>query len=214
MEFIKKNPPFFLKLIISIALFLALGSLYKLVNMHNVGSDGTFLRTTIDTAFPFVVGWVWFYYLYFLVVPLSLTLTKSGKEFASALTAFAFVAFSTLVIFTLFPTKMDRPVAGNDCLSSQMLAFIQSVDEPFNCFPSQHVAYSWLGALIAFRFNPIVGVFFGSAAILISLSTLFVKQHWFWDLPSGIAISALAYWIFFVKFGRVKMERINGNTDS
>jgi membrane-associated phospholipid phosphatase len=89
-----------------------------------------------------------------------------------------------------------------------MLIFVHNIDAPYNCFPSQHVAYSWLGAFIALKFNPLIGIFVTIAAILISLSTMFIKQHWFVDVLSGIAVALFVYWVFFIKF-RTKISGEN-----
>ena len=87
-----------------------------------------------------------------------------------------------------------------DNLLTDLVAFIQTVDTPTGVCPSLHVAYSmgiasvWLKEKGVSRWWKAFVVF---AVIMISLSTMFVKQHSavdvLWALPMCVGIELFLY---------------------
>ncbi len=201
----KKIPLWVVKLFAAIAFAAISGAGYLIINRMNVGSEAATLGTFVDGLFPFNRHWVWFYYLYFVAIMLPFFVVKDRHGLWKAISAYSIVCVVTLGFYALWPTIIHRPTVIGTDLSAKLLKAIYDGDKPYNCFPSQHVAYSWTAAFIALNENTRTGVAALVIAILISLSTLFIKQHWFVDVPSGIAVAALGYFLSYkIIFNRKK----------
>ena len=82
--------------------------------------------------------------------------------------------------------------------ASWLVSLTREIDGSNNTFPSGHVALSWLLAFVMqqtelVKNNALVRGTFFTWASLIALSTLFLKQHYFVDVISGIALAYMAY---------------------
>jgi membrane-associated phospholipid phosphatase len=120
-----------------------------------------------------------------------------------ALRVFTIVTFSTLC-FLFFPLQFsfEKPAVQ----SFSWLFTLLQADLPFNQAPSLHVSfslvlwYSMQSKIESKVFKTILAFWF----MLIALSTLFVYQHHFIDLPTGALVGGLAiYFISEKKANRV-----------
>ena len=69
-------------------------------------------------------------------------------------------------------------------------------DVAINCLPSLHVASFILSALFLYEdTRKEYGWMALTTAILISISTIFVRQHYVLDIPAGILHALFVYWI-------------------
>ena len=95
--------------------------------------------------------------------------------------------------FLLYPTLAPRPshVTGEGFFVWSLRRVYQ-VDPPYNCFPSLHVAYSCLAALVAYHVHRGLGLAALSWAAVVSVSTLFTKQHYVVDVVAGVAMAYAA----------------------
>ncbi len=111
----------------------------------------------------------------------------------------AYLAIVTIAYagFLFYPTVAPRPshVTG-DGFFAWTLSAVYGSDPPYNCFPSLHVAYSWLAALAAYHVHRGLGLTALLWAVVISLSTLFTKQHYVVDVVAGVAMAYAAYAAF------------------
>jgi membrane-associated phospholipid phosphatase len=76
------------------------------------------------------------------------------------------------------------------------LRLLYTLDPPYNCFPSLHVAYSFVSALTCYRVHRGVGVVAVVWAALIGISTLYTKQHYVVDVVAGALSAWVAYLVF------------------
>ena len=72
------------------------------------------------------------------------------------------------------------------------LLSLEYLDKPYNHFPSLHVALSWL-AVHASAVSRRSRVGLGVLAVGISVSTVFVKQHYIVDVLFGFALAWVAW---------------------
>ena len=77
-----------------------------------------------------------------------------------------------------------------------------SIDPPYNCFPSLHVAYAYVSALTCYRVHRGVGVIAAIWAALIGVSTLYTKQHYVADVIAGALAAFVAYALFLRTYPR------------
>lgn len=158
-------------------------------------------QTALDTAIPFCE---WFIIPYCLWYPLLIAvglwlLVQDRKGFRRYMDHLAITFLASAVIWLLIPNGQDlRPVfLPNDNLPSRMVEFLYSIDTNTNVFPSVHVVGSLCAAAAArkspaFSARPLIRSAVAVLAVLICLSTLFIKQHTLLDVAGGLALSLIA----------------------
>ena len=162
------------------------------------------IHTMIDDYIPFLEVFIIPYYMWFLYVSLTLLFFMFSFDIEDYYKNFFFLATGMtvfLVISTLFPNMHHlRPaVMPRDNIFTHLVQIIYSTDTPTNLWPSIHV-YNSIGTMIAVhhskRFNKTGTVIMDIIGILIILSTLFVKQHSFYDVITAF-IMAIIFYLFF-----------------
>ena len=124
---------------------------------------------------------------------------------------FIIVSYSlSMVIYLLYPTCQElRPVEfPRDNPFTRFLWYFYQFDTNTNVCPSLHVVGSvavWLTSRRISRFQTMGWRFaFGTAAILICLSTVFLKQHSVLDVLAAIPICLVAYTFSFRRRSHVR----------
>ena len=73
-------------------------------------------------------------------------------------------------------------------------------DPPYNCFPSLHVAPSFVSALACSRLGRGLGAASLSAALLVQVSTLFTKQYYVVAVAAGVLLAGVAFLVFLRRY--------------
>ena len=127
-------------------------------------------------------------------------------------TVWAYLTVWTLsyVCFVLYPTVAPRPdeVMGSG-FGVWGLRFLYDADPPYNCFPSIHVAHSFVSALASFRVHRPLGYAALSCAWFVAISTLFTKQHYVADVIAGIALACAACAVFLRGYSRANIPELH-----
>lgn len=150
----------------------------------------------LDRAIPLQPGWALVYgALYAFLIVLPVLLLRQNEHIRRTVNAYLVVWMFSYACFLLFPTGAPRPerVEGGGFLES-CLRFLYLADPPYNCFPSIHVAHSFVSALSCLRLHPVVGSFAAACAAIVGISTLLTKQHYVLDVAAGtlLAVGACA----------------------
>ena len=158
----------------------------------------------LDRAIPLEPAWMLVYgSLYVFVIVLPLLVVRERTLIRRAMQAYLLVMGVSYAIFLLYPTSAPRPdtvpVAG---FAAWTLRIMYDIDPPYNCFPSLHVAYSFVSAMACARVHRGVGRAALVWASLIGISTLFTKQHYVLDVAVGAAAAGLAYVLFLRRHHR------------
>ena len=156
----------------------------------------------LDRVIPLVPGWMLVYgSLYVFVIILPLLVVRERGLIRRAMQGYLLVMSVSYVGFLLYPTSAPRPdaVIGDD-FAAWTLRLAYSLDPPYNCFPSLHVAYAFVSALACYRVHRGVGVAAVVWATLISISTVFTKQHYVADVIAGAAAAGVAYAVFLRQY--------------
>ena len=154
--------------------------------------------TSMDHAIPFVPEWVWIYTLN-IPMPLTLIIVITQAERLLELIGGYVVIFSIAALtFLVLPVHSDvlRPDLTLEApsLSLQMVSYYYALDKVGNCMPSLHVAYSVYAGWWGIRLMPARwGYPYALVGVLITLSTMFVKQHLIADVVSAIGIAGAVY---------------------
>lgn len=154
------------------------------------------IHTVVDDYIPFVEAFIIPYFMWFAYVSLTLLFFMFSFDVEDYYKNFFFLATGMtifLVISTLFPNMHNlRPaVMPRDNIFTHLVQFIYSSDTSTNLWPSIHV-YNSIGTMIAVhhskRFNKAGVVIMDVIGWLIILSTLFVKQHSFYDVTTAFRV--------------------------
>ena len=162
------------------------------------------MHCMFDDWFPFCEYFIVPYVFWYGLIAFSLlyfALYDIGSF--KSLSKYIFVTMVlAMVIYIVYPTRQDlRPaVLPNDNLFSRAVAVLYRIDTNTGVCPSLHVAYSigiastWIRRRESGSFTKILMVLF---AILIALSTAFVKQHSVIDGAAAIPVCLAAEWLVF-----------------
>lgn len=162
------------------------------------------LTVAFDEYVPFQTGWIFIYLVYCYVFWFIsyCYIAHINRDNPKALFRFATAdmlsRFICMLCFIFFPTTNTRPeVLGND-ISDRMTRFLYSIDEPTNLFPSIHCLVSWF-CFVGMRAVKTVPIYIKISsfisAVLICMSTQFLKQHYIADLVAAIALAEICYFL-------------------
>lgn len=152
----------------------------------------------LDHALPLLPAWAIVYgAMYAFLIVLPVFLVRQDDHIRRTFLAYLMVWIAAYVCFWVYPTIAPRPtkVTGTGFIVWG-LQFLYGADPPYNCFPSLHVAHSFVSALTCHRVNKSVGVVAIICASLVGLSTLFTKQHYVLDVIAGVLLAGVAYVVF------------------
>lgn len=154
------------------------------------------LTSWVDRQIPVVPGFVWIYMSCYLFPLLTLLVVRDWHRLNLALLS---ITLCTILAFTGhlgMPVAFPRPPLGSS-ISAQMLAFIYEHDFKPGAqnFPSLHVAIALIIYFACRRqgLRRLAEWTILAMAVLISVSTILIKQHLVIDLVGG-SILAIAVW--------------------
>ena len=152
----------------------------------------------LDRLVPLEPAWALVYgslYLFLIVLPVFVV--REPEHVRRTVLAYLTVWIAAYVCFLLYPTIAPRPagVSGRGFVLWS-LRFLYQADPPYNCFPSLHVAHSFVSAFACYPVNRRVGRAATLCAVLVGLSTVFAKQHYVLDVVAGALLAGVAYLVF------------------
>jgi membrane-associated phospholipid phosphatase len=162
----------------------------------------------LDHAVPLQPAWMLVYgSLSAFVMFLPLLVVRDRELGRRAMQAYLSVMIVGYAGFVLYPTTAPRPTyVGGGGFFAWSLRLAYSIDPPHGCFPSLHVAYSFVSALTCYRVHRGVGVAAAVWAALIGVSTLYTKQHYVVDVVAGAAVAFVAYAVFLRRYPRDRVS--------
>lgn len=149
------------------------------------------VETRWDAAIPLVPPFIFVYWMFFPFVVIAAFVARA-EDFVRIVIGALLAAAVGWIAFLLFPASLSRPdpAALDPGVTQSLFALLHWIDDSHNTFPSLHVSTTWI-ALLAFRGKsyrwPAAVV-----AVMIVLSTLFVKQHTVLDVTGGTILAAFA----------------------
>jgi membrane-associated phospholipid phosphatase len=148
-----------------------------------------------DSVVPLEPTWALVYgSLYLFLIMLPVFVVRQEEQIRRTVFAYLLVWVVAYVCFLVYPTMAPRPVKViGEGFVAWGLRFLYSSDPPYNCFPSLHVAHSFVSALTCYRVHRGVGIAAALCASLIGVSTLYTKQHYILDVIAGMFLASLAY---------------------
>ena len=167
----------------------------------------------LDDIIPFSEVFVIPYVLWYFLVAGSLLyfLLYNIDSFKSLSVFFMITQAAAVAVYILYPSRQElRPaVFPRENIFTWAISVIYAFDTPSGILPSLHVAYSlgiasvWCKEQDAARLWKLAVV---GLAILISLSTVFIKQHSVLDIFAALPLGALAESVVFGRYWRRKLH--------
>ena len=176
-----------------------------------IGLSPVDVSLPLDGMIPLVPETMFFYGMIYPMACLPLFVVRDPLLFRQVTKAYLCLETCALLCFILVPVHMTlRPsiqsVLEND-FWSWTLKFCYWLDQPSGCFPSLHVGASILSALCCLSAHRPTGIWAFGLAILISLSTLTVRQHYIADVLLGLLIAGFCYLFFVCRAERLTERR-------
>lgn len=157
-----------------------------------------YINYYLDDEIPF---WGWLIYVYnmfypFCIIAFYLLYKKDKKNYYKAIISGVIGFIICDIIFLFLPTIMYRPVIPNyDPITNFVIKVTYFFDDPpLNCFPSIHclfcfqVIISYIKSKCTLKRKTWVII----CSSLIILSTLFVKQHYIYDVIAAFVVCLIA----------------------
>lgn len=188
---------------VSMILLFALVPFYVLIPEFLPPRTRHVPELALDRALPLVPSWAIVYgALYLFLILLPIFVVRQDELIRRTVYAYLLIWITAYVFFfVVYPTAAPRPdkVSGEG-FAVWGLRALYSSDPPYNCFPSLHVAHSFVSALACFRVHRRLGIIAMISATLVAFSTLFTKQHYVLDLVAGVFLALVAYGIFLRRY--------------
>lgn len=178
---------------------------YFLVEQLNPAESYTVIHCPLDDMIPFHEGFVVFYVLWYLaIVGMHLYTMLFDLDVFRRYSKFLIISLTiSTAVFLLFPSCQElRPAEfPRDNLLAGIVGALYAVDTNTNVFPSEHAigALAVLAAAINTKSlrSPVKIAAFVLLTVLISLSTVFLKQHSILDVLAALPICAVAYGVCY-----------------
>ncbi len=161
----------------------------------------------LDGAFPLMPSWALIYgALYLFLILLPIFVVRQDEQIRRTVFAYLLIWLTAYAVFIVYPTAAPRPASViGEGFAVWGLRALYSSDPPYNCFPSIHVAHSFVSALTCYRVHRGLGIVATICATLVALSTLFTKQHYILDAIAGVLLAFVAYAIFLRNDSRTQI---------
>jgi membrane-associated phospholipid phosphatase len=175
---------------------IALYALYFPATRYALQLTPIDMSTPLDRAIPLTPAWAPIYAMIYPAALSPLFVIRHPLLFRRVALAFALSVSVGLALFLITPVHMTlRPPAHTvtgDGFLEWGVRFCYTLDAPTGCFPSLHVCCATLAAIACGWANERAGQIMWITALLIDLSTLYMKQHFIADVISGTLLALTA----------------------
>lgn len=206
IQYLKKNKH--LLLISYVVVYI----IWFIIVEHLVTDDYWVSYIPLDDKIPFVDWFVIFYsmWYFFLIVPGLYLLVKKDIPAFKRYMWFIIIGFSvSLFICTVFPNGQNlRPAEfEHDNVFTWAISRIYAADTNTNVLPSMHVVgcIAVVTAVFDSSYTKRWRIPVSVLAVLICLSTVFIKQHSVLDVIAGVIVCIPIWLVLYLK--RVKKRR-------
>jgi membrane-associated phospholipid phosphatase len=157
------------------------------------------LALGFEKNIPFIPFFIVFYVLTYALVVIPYFVLRDIQEYRRAVLAYLFVIFISSIVYIIYPVKTIRPEIIGSGVFLNIVGWVYSIAKPYNLFPSLHISLSTISTLVCLKHNKAVGYVLVILLFFVSLSTLFVKQHYLVDIIFGVVLGFLSYYLFLFK---------------
>ncbi|MFQ5769266.1 MAG: phosphatase PAP2 family protein [bacterium] len=172
-----------------------------IVSFQIVGRYAATLNThdptmAIDQMIPLLPDFIWFYELCYIFPLFPLFVIQDFHRLNITLLSIILANVSAFVVYLVYPVAFPRPELGQS-IAEKILNLEYATDfyPGANKLPSMHVTFAWFVyfAVRGQKLGKIGEMFIFFLTVMITISTLFVKQHIVMDVAAGV-LWALLTW--------------------
>ena len=167
--------------------------LYMIPNHIHLFEPQTIYMFGFEPLIPFIDWSVFVYMSDYLYIGLVFFLLKERENMNKIYYSQILMLLFAMVVFTLYPTSYPRPIVEYYGFTGKAVQLLHSLDTPCNALPSLHVGITFLAGFGFVKEQKKLLPLFMLWAVLISLSTLTLKQHYALDVISGFLMSVVFY---------------------
>ena len=171
--------------------YVLFAATYIPINLFSVGRPSQTLFLPGEEQLPFLPIFVYPYVLTHLVGGLVIVTVRDYGRFLRVARAAGLALLTAYTTYLLFPVWLERPHLDVTSPHTWLLSIVY-LDKSYNHFPSLHVALSWLAVHAAQVTSP-TRFWLSLLTVWISVSTVFVKQHYIVDVVAGYAVAWVAW---------------------
>ena len=156
------------------------------------------LNSFIDDAIPYY-GWTWMFYysadIYMTAWALVISLKMLDTVFIKTVLLYIIMIITGALLQILLPAQSPYP---DKLIPVQSWFHVTVIDAPYACLPSMHIALSVFPCLIGIKVikSKTINTFSVILVILISISTMTMKEHYFFDVLTGLLLGIIFYAIW------------------
>lgn len=193
------------KAVFQVFIYIILVGVFLIENEINLG--GHKIYSPLDSLIPFVPAFIMLYctWYFYIAVTCVIFFLKSKTDLRRTVFSMNICMAVGLLVYLIYPNYISiRPAVYGSDIFSQAVKLLQVGDPPSNVCPSLHVAicislYTGIADSVYFKNRSGVKFFALILTILISISTLFIKQHSIIDVFFGGVLGIVSY-LFVYKF--------------
>lgn len=171
--------------------YVLFAATYLPINHFSVGRTASTLFLPGEERLPFLPIFEYLYVLTYFIPALLIVTIRDYTTLRRLLRATLLTLLAAYTTYLVFPVYFERPPLVVSSLHTWLLS-LEYLDKPYNHFPSLHVALTWL-AVFASQVSRSSRIGLIVLAGGVSLSTVFVKQHYVADVLYGFALSCIGW---------------------
>ena len=193
IKFIKENKKF----VISVSILL-IGQAFLYWFLKLFQKDPIYIYYYLDDVIPFLGRFVYIYNSFypFMLISLYFLYKCDEKAYYKGIISGVIGFLICDIIFLSVPTIMYRPIIPKyDFITDLVIKITFLYDSPpLNCFPSIHCLFSFqvMYSYLFSKYDKKKKWVFISYAFLVAISTLFIKQHYIYDVISAFLICLIS----------------------
>ena len=198
-------------MLIPFGVFASLLPAYLVIGVHVRHGALHLPALALDRAVPVQPAWTLVYGSLYFAIFLPMVVVRTGEHIRRTLWAFVMLWAVGAIGWLSYPTTLPRPAPAEmgEGFCAWTLRIAYAMDDPYNCFPSLHVAQAFLAAFTCNLLSRGLGRAAFVWAALISVSTLFTKQHYVADVITGFLLAGAAYGVFLRNCPRAALPQLD-----
>jgi len=170
-------------------LFLLVKSVYLPLNKRK--SKYYWKIKIIDDKIPLIPIFIIPYLGYFIYIITTIILLWNSSIINTFFITYIISYIVAGFFWYFIPNGVKRPIVKREDIFSKLITLIYKYDDDTNGFPSAHIFAALMCSYFLFLIFPQQIILITSITLLISSSTVFVKQHYVLDIVGGI----ITFWL-------------------
>jgi membrane-associated phospholipid phosphatase len=180
--------------------------LYQITNRNHLYPPQYLEFGWLDHRMPFWPWTIWIYFTEYVIFFSAYFGLRKKEHITRYWYSYMAILLFSIVVFIFYPVTFPRNLYPTEgiTVSEKALDFLRTyMDSPANCLPSLHVSSCFISAFCFWQESKKKSALFFLWSVLVSISTMTTKQHYFIDVWTSFFLCVASYYVFFY---RVKIK--------